>query len=50
MKRAAGHFGRLDVVIHNAGYGHFGMIEELTDDEVRSQLETNLFGALWVLR
>jgi NAD(P)-dependent dehydrogenase (short-subunit alcohol dehydrogenase family) len=42
------HFGRLDVVINNAGYGHFGMVEELTEAEARAQLETNLFGALWV--
>lgn len=42
------HFGRLDVVINNAGYGHFGFIEEITEDEARRQLETNLFGALWV--
>lgn len=42
------HFGRLDVVVNNAGYGHFGFVEELTEEEVRSQLETNLFGALWV--
>lgn len=48
VKRAADHFGKLDIVINNAGYGHFGMIEELTEDDVRSQLETNLFGALWV--
>ncbi len=48
VQRAAEHFGRLDVVVNNAGYGHFGMIEELTEDEVRAQLETNLFGALWV--
>jgi len=48
VKQAAEHFGRLDVVINNAGYGHFGMIEELTEDEVRAQLETNVFGALWV--
>jgi NAD(P)-dependent dehydrogenase (short-subunit alcohol dehydrogenase family) len=48
VKRAADHFGKLDVVINNAGNGHFGMIEELTEGEVRSQLETNLFGALWV--
>ena len=41
-------FGRLDVVVNNAGYGHFGMVEELTEAEVRDQLETNLFGALWV--
>jgi hypothetical protein len=48
VKRAAHHFGKLDIVVNNAGYGHFGMIEELTEDEVRAQLETNLFGALWV--
>ncbi len=41
-------FGQLDVVVNNAGYGHFGFIEELTEDEIRAQMETNLFGALWV--
>ena len=41
-------FGRLDVVINNAGYGHFGFVEEVTEAEARAQLETNLFGALWV--
>src|SRR6201747_223888 len=41
-------FGRLDVVVNNAGYGQFGMVEELTEEEARAQLETNLFGALWV--
>jgi NAD(P)-dependent dehydrogenase (short-subunit alcohol dehydrogenase family) len=45
---AAGHFGRLDVVVNNAGYGHFGMVEELTEHDVRAQMETNFFGALWV--
>ena len=48
VAEAARHFGRLDVVINNAGYGHFGMIEELTEDEIRAQFETNVFGALWV--
>jgi NAD(P)-dependent dehydrogenase (short-subunit alcohol dehydrogenase family) len=48
VRRAAERFGRLDVVVNNAGYGHFGMIEELTEDEIRAQLETNVFGALWV--
>ena len=48
VKRSAEHFGKLDVLVNNAGYGHFGMIEELTEGEVRSQLETNFFGALWV--
>ena len=48
VREAAEHFGQLDVVINNAGYGHFGMIEELSEDDVRSQMETNFFGALWV--
>ena len=48
VRQAAAHFGRLDVVVNNAGYGHFGMVEELTEDEVRAQLETNVLGALWI--
>lgn len=48
VKQAHDRFGRLDIVINNAGYGHFGMIEELSEDDARSQIETNLFGALWV--
>ncbi|MEN5072488.1 SDR family NAD(P)-dependent oxidoreductase [Isoptericola cucumis] len=41
-------FGRIDVVVNNAGYGHFGAVEEVTDPELRDQLETNFFGAVWV--
>jgi len=48
VARAHEHFGRLDVVVNNAGYGHFGFVEELTEQEARDQIETNLFGALWV--
>jgi NAD(P)-dependent dehydrogenase (short-subunit alcohol dehydrogenase family) len=48
VKRAYDHFGRLDIVVNNAGYGHFGFIEELTEQEARDQIETNVFGALWV--
>ncbi len=40
--------GRLDVVVNNAGYGAFGAIEEVTEAQARAQIETNLFGALWV--
>lgn len=42
------HFGVLDVVINNAGYGQFGMIEEVSEQEVRDQLEMNVFGAFWI--
>lgn len=41
-------FGRLDVVVNNAGYGLFGMVEEITEQQLRDQLETNLFGAFFV--
>lgn len=41
-------FGRLDVVVNNAGYGQFGMVEELSEQDLRDQLETNLFGAVWI--
>ncbi|NHC44260.1 SDR family oxidoreductase [Motilibacter aurantiacus] len=48
VDRAFEHFGRVDVVVNNAGYGQFGMIEELSEAELRDQIETNVFGALWV--
>jgi NAD(P)-dependent dehydrogenase (short-subunit alcohol dehydrogenase family) len=41
-------FGRLDVAVNNAGYGLFGTIEEVSEANARAQIETNLFGALWV--
>jgi NAD(P)-dependent dehydrogenase (short-subunit alcohol dehydrogenase family) len=48
VRQAYERFGRLDVVVNNAGYGQFGMVEELSEQDVRAQIETNLFGALWV--
>jgi NAD(P)-dependent dehydrogenase (short-subunit alcohol dehydrogenase family) len=48
VKQAHDHFGRLDIVVNNAGYGQFGFIEELSEQEARDQIETNLFGALWI--
>jgi NAD(P)-dependent dehydrogenase (short-subunit alcohol dehydrogenase family) len=48
VETAHRRFGRLDVVINNAGYGQFGLIEEISEAEARAQFETNVFGALWV--
>jgi NAD(P)-dependent dehydrogenase (short-subunit alcohol dehydrogenase family) len=48
VRRAHERFGRLDIVVNNAGYGHFGTVEELSERDARDQIETNLFGALWV--
>lgn len=48
VRAAHAALGRLDVVVNNAGYGQFGAIEEITEAQARAQIETNLFGALWV--
>lgn len=42
------HFGRVDVVINNAAYSHYGFVEELTEAELRAQMETNFFGPVWI--
>ena len=43
-------FGRIDVVINNAGYGIGGSIEELTDQETRDSFDVNVFGTVNVIR
>ncbi|ROS43523.1 SDR family NAD(P)-dependent oxidoreductase [Amycolatopsis thermoflava] len=48
VEQAVDHFGRLDVVVNNAGTLSMGMVEEFTEDEARAAMETNFFGALWV--
>jgi NAD(P)-dependent dehydrogenase (short-subunit alcohol dehydrogenase family) len=48
VRNAHDRFGRLDVVVNNAGYGVSGAIEELSEEQARRQIEVNLFGALWV--
>ena len=48
VQQAHEFFEQLDVVVNNAGYGHFGYVEEVSELDAREQLETNFFGALWV--
>ncbi|HCN51777.1 MAG TPA: short-chain dehydrogenase/reductase [Chryseobacterium sp.] len=48
VKEAHAHFGKIDVLINNAGYGLFGAIEETSEKEARDQMETNFFGTLWM--
>lgn len=44
------HFGTIDVVVNNAGYGLTGSLEELADEEVRQNFDINVFGVLNVIR
>ncbi|WP_199432111.1 SDR family NAD(P)-dependent oxidoreductase [Qaidamihabitans albus] len=48
VDKAVATFGRLDVVVNNAGGFLFGMLEEATEEQARAHLDTNFFGALWV--
>ncbi|HWV73495.1 MAG TPA: SDR family NAD(P)-dependent oxidoreductase [Pseudosphingobacterium sp.] len=50
VKTAKKHFGSIDVLINNAGFGHIGAVEELSEQDVRSQLETNVLGSLWTIQ
>lgn len=50
VTQAYRHFGRLDVLINNAGYALAGAVEEANEADVRAEFETNFFGALWVIQ
>jgi len=44
VKLAATQFGGIDVLVNNAGYGQFGVVEEVSDSELAAQFDTNVFG------
>ncbi len=50
VEKSIAHFGKIDVVVNNAGYGQLGTLEELSDEETRENFEVNVFGALNVIR
>lgn len=50
VQEAVRAFGRLDIVVNNAGYGNVGAIEDMSDEDFRAQIETNFFGVANVTR
>jgi NAD(P)-dependent dehydrogenase (short-subunit alcohol dehydrogenase family) len=50
LQQAIDNFGRIDVLVNNAGYGTIGAIEEFSLEEIRAQMETNFFGAVAVTK
>ncbi|RZL20106.1 MAG: SDR family oxidoreductase [Pedobacter sp.] len=50
IDEAIAHFGSIDVIVNNAGYGLMGGLEELSDEEARTNFDVNVFGSLNVIR
>lgn len=48
VNKAKEHFGSLDVVINNAGYGLFGAVEEVSEQDAKDVINANILGTLWV--
>lgn len=50
VKDAVDHFGKIDVVVNNAGFGITGAAEAFTTGQITSQVNTNLYGPIYVTR
>jgi len=50
VAKCVAHFGQIDVVVNNAGFGLIGTLEELSDAEVKTNFDVNVFGSLNVIR
>ncbi len=50
VRDAEAAFGRIDVLVNNAGFGVYGSVEEVPIEDVRAQFEVNFFGVLNVLK
>jgi NAD(P)-dependent dehydrogenase (short-subunit alcohol dehydrogenase family) len=50
VEQAIEHFGRIDVLVNNAGYGFLGAFEEATEEEIGRQFDTNVFGLIRVIQ
>lgn len=50
VKTTIEKFGRIDVLVNNAGYGLLGYFEEMSEEAIRRQIETNLFGTMKITR
>lgn len=46
INEGAEHFGRIDVLVNNAGYYTIGVLESATEEQIKSQVETNLIGLI----
>ena len=50
ISKTVAHFGKIDIVVNNAGFGQIGTLEELSDEEVKNSFDVNVFGSLNVIR
>jgi NAD(P)-dependent dehydrogenase (short-subunit alcohol dehydrogenase family) len=50
IAKTVAYFGKIDVVVNNAGYGQIGTLEEISDGEAKENFDVNVFGALNVIR